>query len=67
MTTAWVETMWAIAGHWTNGRGFLYCGTWLTRQDAIAAHTTAKGQSWRLCRKYGDRAVKVEIQWEATR
>lgn len=53
-------TMWAVTGEWTDGRRFLYAGTWLTRTDAIYEHTGPK-RTWAECRRNGDRAVKVRV------
>lgn len=59
------EAFWAIQGRWQRGTPFLYCGTWHTRADAIAAHTAEKGCDWNSCRKNGDRAVRVEVSYHA--
>lgn len=55
------DVMWFIQGEWDNGRVFYYCGGKLTRREAIAAHTRAKGKTWVECRRDGDRAVKCHI------
>lgn len=53
---------WAIVG--VHG---LYTGQWLTRRDAIEAHTEALGVTWAYCRKKGDRAVPIQIRWDFKR
>lgn len=55
------ETMWAIMGQWDTGRVFLYTGTWLTRHEAICAHTFNGKLKWSVCRARGDRAIKVSV------
>ncbi len=57
-------TMWAIEGQWGN-RPLLYCGTYLTRRDAIRDFCDNIGKTWAECRKSGNRAVKVTLTWEA--
>lgn len=58
------ESMWAIAymsDPWT--KPHLYCGTWWTRKEAIAAHCKALGKTWDECHKQGYRAVKVAMTY----
>jgi len=57
-------TMWAIEGRWGKGV-LLYCGTYLTRRDAIRDFCANLGKTWAECRKSGNRAVKVNVSWEA--
>lgn len=57
------ESFWAIAGMWQDGKPFLYCGTWLTRSDAIDEHCRQNGCEWAERRKVGDRAVKIAVTW----
>lgn len=67
-----VEIRWVIIG--TVG---LYTGQWLTRKDAIEAHTRAwydgypanppdseRQRLWKQCRRRGDRAIQAAISWE---
>lgn len=58
------EKMWAIVGKYG-----LYVGTWLRRKDAILDHCKAKQveatkEAWLICRRRGDRALKVEVSYE---
>lgn len=50
------EIFWAITGECG-----LYIGTWLTRIEAIMAHSDDLSKSWRKCYRDGDRAIKVKI------
>jgi hypothetical protein len=66
------EKGWAIAGPYG-----LYTGWWTTRKAAIKAHARdhvlwAAGSAgytmlevWKMCKKEGDRAVRVSIRYEA--
>ncbi len=54
-------TMWAIAGTWHRGSEFFYCGTHLTRRDAVEEFCENIGHSWAQLRAEGNRAVKVRI------
>ena len=55
------EKMWAIMGQWDRGSPFIYIGTWLTKNHAIAVHTREMGKNWTDCKKDGDRAIKVLV------
>lgn len=68
------EFMWAIMCSSEINKPFLYCGTFLTRQDAIYRHTQTWNvdpilskedvrATWKRCRARGDRAVKVVITY----
>ncbi len=50
------QIRWAIAGSFG-----LYTGQCFTRKDAIEDHCEEKGKSWEICKRHGDRAVKVII------
>lgn len=52
------ETMWAIVGNCG-----LYCGTYLTRRDAINRFIARGNNTWAQRKKLGDRAVKVTITY----
>lgn len=65
-----IEKGWAIVG--PSG---LYTGWWLSRKDAIKAHVRDKllgsnydpervHDAWALCKKDGDRAVRVSLRYE---
>jgi hypothetical protein len=62
------ETMWAIYCMpdpiYTSFPGFLYVGTFTTKRGMIYIHSNEKSQSWRECRKEGDRCVKVRVTYE---
>lgn len=48
-----------------NKRFGLYCGWSQTRKDAINRHCSDLGKEWIQCRKDGDTAVKLEIDYDA--
>lgn len=52
------EKRWVIIGIYG-----LYTGQWILRKDAIKEHCQMKGYGWNLCKKRGDRAVKVTISY----
>lgn len=57
--------MWAISGVWfKSGKVFLYEGTFQTRKRAVAQHSRDKEKTWQQCRRDGDQAVKVVIEWK---
>lgn len=51
------DVMWAIKGVYG-----LYAGTWFTRSEAIRAHCSAKGWTWKECKSKGDAAVYVSVK-----
>jgi len=53
-------TGWAIIGP----RG-LYTGWWRTRREAMKYHSIAMNKPWELCKRFGDRAVKILIDYPA--
>ena len=61
------ETRWVIVGEVG-----LYTGAELTKREAITNHVEAlyvcpqrisRDEAWKLCRKKGDRAIKVDITY----
>jgi DNA-binding sugar fermentation-stimulating protein len=44
-----------------NEEGF-YVGIYLTEEDAILAHCPDTGKSWDVCKKRGDRVVRVRMK-----
>lgn len=63
---------WAIIGDHT-GTPFFYTGWWFSREQAIRDHCNDKfiipspkastvSEAWKICRKRGDKAVKVKIE-----
>ena len=52
------EYRWVIVG--IHG---LYEGQWVRKSDAIAVHCADIGRDWECCKRHGDRALKVRIQW----
>lgn len=54
------DKFWAVKGRWSNGREFLYCGTYLTRADAKECHA-GTGRTWEQCYANNDRAVRVTV------
>jgi hypothetical protein len=64
------EKGWAVVGPYG-----LYTGWWMTRRAAIEAHVSGKvlgpgsdpervPDVWKLCKREGDRAVRVAIKYE---
>lgn len=51
------DEMWAI---WEPSIGF-YCGTWLTRRDAIADFISECRESWNKYKAAGHKVIRVKL------